>query len=475
MNRPAPLTVLIIAYWFPPLGGGGVPRAQKLVKYLPRYGIRPVVLTVSPPDYLPLDEGRFSDVPGHVPVYRVPHPRWHLALRSRLQSGRERGPKEADRAKEGGSSSASARALRNAAIALRSAFFIPEEEIVWYRGAVKAGLEAVRAHRVDLLFSTSGPVTDHLVARALQRRTHLPWVADFRDPWTQNMHFTTIPWRAALETAMERAVFRSATHITTVTEAFRRGFLALYPEAAIDVIYNGFDPEDVQYVRHLRESRPPDSDGVLTFAHTGILYEKRHPRAFFQALRALMDEGAIDARSLKLEFAGMFDPPGRDDNRRMIRTLGLETAFVDHGHLPYFEALSLLARATVLLIVGDLHPRAGDYIPGKLYDYMMVGRPIFALLRPGEAADIIRSLPHAYTAPPDDEALIRAELRRLIADWRRGAFPEALDVLGEAAFVRYRRDVQAEQFAELFHRLVKGDRPSGVYTASGVGDRKLQD
>ncbi|KWX07117.1 hypothetical protein TR75_03925, partial [Hydrogenibacillus schlegelii] len=82
-----PLGVLIISYLFPPVGGGGVPRAQKLVKYLPDFGIRPVVLAACPPPYLQRDESRLKDLPRHVPIYRVPHPRWHLALSGLFRGG----------------------------------------------------------------------------------------------------------------------------------------------------------------------------------------------------------------------------------------------------------------------------------------------------------------------------------------------------------------------------------------------------
>ncbi|MBE3563802.1 MAG: glycosyltransferase [Hydrogenibacillus schlegelii] len=481
-----PLGVLIISYLFPPVGGGGVPRAQKLVKYLPDFGIRPVVLAACPPPYLQRDESRLKDLPRHVPIYRVPHPRWHLALSGLFRGGaggkaapgdrpegsapegasggkpEGRTPPGTGRPAEAAPADGSAgpalprfirRWLRSAALSLREGLFIPDEEIVWARRAVRAGLSAVRTHRVDVLFSTSGPVTNHLVALLIRRKTGLPWVADFRDPWTDNMHFTALPWRAALERAMERAVFRAASRVTTVTQAFREGFLARYPDAAIDVIYNGFDPEDVLRLRaEAGDLRPPD--GVLRFAHAGIFYPKRHPRAFFQALHDLIADGRLRPEEVRLDFAGQFDPPGRDDNRRAAEALGLGDLVVDHGPLPYGTALRLLAASTVLLLVGDLDLRAGQYIPGKLFDYLAVGRPILALLRPGEAEAIVRRLPGAYVAPPDDGAAIRAVLERLVDDWRAGRLAAGIDVLREPAFEPYRRDRQAAAFAALFRQVV---------------------
>src|SRR5690606_3795818 len=120
--------------------------------------------------------------------------------------------------------------------------------------------------------------------------------------------------------------------------------------------------------------------------YTGIFYKERNPRLFLRAVRELIDEGKIDRSRLRLRFAGVFDYPGYTDNADCVRELGLEDCVEVLGHLPHRAALLQMKKADLLLLVGDTAPGSGDYIPGKLYEYMAVGRPILALCLPGESA-----------------------------------------------------------------------------------------
>lgn len=514
-HQPAvkPLTVLIVAYLFPPLAGGGIPRVQKLVKYLNRMGVHTIVLTVEPPPGMVEDPTLLNDIPAHTPISRVPLPRWMNAFlglwrrRSESEKGKQDGTHSVDaKLHETAQEHGQARSLnmkqgqtdqRNTVFRkgpqklkqsvqklvahalnwLRARIFVPDDEVVWVRGAVRAGMRVIERYPVDLIFSSSGPLSNHLVARALKRKTHLPWVADFRDPWTENMHRTSIRWRLALEKRMEKSVFEEADAITTVTESFAQDFKRLYPARDVHVIYNGFDPEDFMELK----GSPPNAP--LTFAYTGILYGKRHPRYFFQALKRLIDNGMIRPDDVRLEVAGVLDYPGRSENRDALIALGLETVVRDHGFLPHREALALLKTSHVLIVFGDQEATAGRYIPGKLFEYMAIGRPILGLLKPGEASRIIEQFALGVHADPSDVDEIEEALRHIVTLYRSGAllkdvahcsskdrfsaderlsaderFTSEACLALEDRLRRFRRDVQAEAFYALFQSVVGAKR-----------------
>lgn len=419
--------VLIIAYLFPPIGGGGVQRALKMAKYLGEFGWEPHVLTVEPEYHVSLDPSLLEQLPEGVHIHRCKE--WSLGRRAFLPAGAVAGSAAGGAkaaATVAGDSSAIGGSQASASVAARwkrklfpllkrikQAVLIPDDQILWYPNAVRTGLAVMETHGIDAVWSTSGPVTDHLVGLYLKRKTGKPWIADFRDPWTQNMHRTSIRWREWLEDRLERMVHREADVLLTVTHSFARNFRDKFAEEVrrIEVIHNGFDRADYEGLDDVTE--PFDPARPITFLYTGIFYNERNPRLFLRAVRELIDEGRIPADRIRLQFAGVFDYPGYTDNIDCVRELGLEDIVEVMGHLPHRKALEAMKRADVLVLVGDTAPGSGDYIPGKLYEYMAVARPILALSMPGESTRIIETYRLGVVADPTDLAEIKAAVMRL--------------------------------------------------------------
>ncbi len=226
--------LLMVACYFPPIGGGGVQRALKMAKYLPQFGWRPLVLAMDPVWHVSLDPTLLDQLPPEVVVHRVREWRPRVLAgpmaAAAPQAGRpgtaspgtgrpgataaaapaagERGAGRlpASGAEPGGWRSRFVQLMKRA----RMYVLIPDDRILWYVPAVREGRRMLARYGAQALLSTSGPYTDHLVGLALHRQVGLPWVADFRDPWTQNVHRSGIGWREALEERMERAVMREA-------------------------------------------------------------------------------------------------------------------------------------------------------------------------------------------------------------------------------------------------------------------------
>ncbi|MCK9910637.1 glycosyltransferase, partial [Microbacteriaceae bacterium K1510] len=251
---------------------------------------------------------------------------------------------------------------------------------------------------------TSGPVTNHLIAYQLAAQFGCKWVADFRDPWTQNMHQSGIPWRERLEERMEARVMAKADAITTVTATFAANFRKKHGSRIkrLELIYNGFDRADFANLTPAHTA-----PGKFHAVYAGILYQKRNPRLLLTAIRELIDEGKVNRSDLMLSFAGVFDYPGYSENRDCVQALGLQDIVRVLGNLPHKEALGMMKGADAQLLIGDVASDAGAYIPGKLYEYMGIGKPILALNKAGEATEIIEQFHLGQVADPEDKEAMK--------------------------------------------------------------------
>ncbi len=190
-------TVLIVAYYFPPSGGPGVQRVLKYVQYLQEFGWTPVVLTVTDGNFPARDESLLETIPKDVRVIRTdifePYDLY------RRLTGKSKGTAIDVNTirKEGAKISTSERLAEF----IRATIFIPDARIGWLRYAVDAGMKAIESMKIDAIYSSSPPYTCALIARALKRKSGLPWIAGFRDPWTG---FITTPKRWAVPAAIDR-------------------------------------------------------------------------------------------------------------------------------------------------------------------------------------------------------------------------------------------------------------------------------
>ncbi len=455
--------VLLICYGFPPIGGGGVPRPLKMAKYLGDFGWDVQVLTVDPQYHATLDPSLLKEVPQTVKIHRAKEfslrkaaaPRSTTAGAGQAAADRQQAAQETPTAP-----SASARLKKSAFRLLKKLkpyLLIPDDNILWYPEAVKLGREIMKREQIDVIFSTLGPATNHLVAYKLANEFGCKWVADYRDPWTQNMHRSGIAWRERLEERMEAKVMARADAVTTVTATFAENFRSKYGATIrrLELIYNGFDRADFAHLQPVSL----DAD-VFHAVYAGILYQKRNPRLLLQAVRELIDENKVDKRDIRFHFAGVFDYPGYSENRDCVAALGLESCVDTLGNLPHKQALSLMKAADALLLIGDVSADAGAYIPGKLYEYMGIGRPILALNMAGEATEIIERYELGQVCDPADKESIKRAYLALYQAWKEQRAQAADGQQGQARdeqfFERvkqYERRYQAGQLAALMDEL----------------------
>jgi glycosyltransferase involved in cell wall biosynthesis len=266
--------VLIIAYYWPPNAGVGVYRWLKFAKYLPQFGWQPVVYTPENPELQAVDEALQRDIPPEVEVIRAPITEpysWYKRFTGKKQDERlqtaflreEAGPTWKE----------------NIANWVRSNFFIPDARVWWVKPSVKRLEHYLKEHPVDVIVTTGSPHSLHLIGRELKRRTGIPWLADFRDPWTNVDYYGQLKltkWADRKQREMERAVLSEADQVLTVSWHWAEELKALGARQ-VEVITNGYDPDDLP-------TPPEPVDERWSLVHVGSITATRDVPELWRAL-----------------------------------------------------------------------------------------------------------------------------------------------------------------------------------------------
>jgi glycosyltransferase involved in cell wall biosynthesis len=399
---------LFVSYYFPPLGGVGAQRPLKFAKYLRQFGWNVDVLTVDPKIGLKLDPSLAKDVPAETLV------RAAATAETRFM-GLDRLP----------------------LLKYWRLLLWPDAAALWKPHAVRLGLEMARERSYDLIFSSAPPYSVHLIAETLQRELALPWVADFRDPWSQNRSLHRVqPWRRTWDRRAETRILAKADHVLTVTEAMRKDLLrdfALAPER-VTAITNGFDPEEFP-------PAPPPQNETMTLLFTGSAYGEYNPMALLEGLDRFAKQNP-EAR-FRLRMIGAVSAWMRAHHGDSPFAFPIE--FMDF--IPHAEIPRQLQAADLLLLSYPSWMMAG--IPVKLFEYMASGRPVLGLFPAGaEAEQVIRETQCGIAVnDPDHVAEAFTRCYRL---WQEG---EPLSQPLPDRIARYDRRLQAQALAEVFDRI----------------------
>ena len=315
----------------------------------------------------------------------------------------------------------------------------PDRWSSWWPAAVVQGMRLIRRHQVCAIWSTYPIMTAHCIARTLSRITGLPWVADFRDPVASSVEAEN-PYAVASQQRWERRVLQDASRVVVTTPGALRAFAGSYPaahaEGRLAVIENGYD--EIAF-KGLPE--PPSQPGrPLVLVHSGLLYaDGRNPAPFFAALARLQANGTLGAADVHVVLRAS---GSEATYTREIERLGLGEMVTLAPPASNREALEEQARADALLLFQG--PRFDRQIPAKLYEYLRIGRPIFALVgEHGDTAAVLRSTDSAEPVPIDDVDAIATRLPAFVRAVREGRAP----VARRQAVMGYARSAGAARLA----------------------------
>ncbi len=427
------LSVLVVSYAFPPVGGAGVQRVLKLVKYLPEHGVTPSVLTVDNPSVPVRDASLERDVPPGTAIVRARTLEPGYALKAQAWQARAEGETRRP---------AMARARARAAT-LGRILLVPDPQVLWLPGAAPAlARRLVAGPRDDVVFISGPPFSAFLLGALARLRPGTALVLDYRDEWTTTERYEmSSPAAARVNARLERALVAAAHAITTATEAFRRRLCERFPfldPERVRAIENGFDPEDFP------DALPalPRDRFVMTYA--GTVFRLTSARALLEAVRRLHAHDPRLARLLDLRFVG-----------RVVETeagsfAGMDSLGVTQlGYLEHRRVLAELARSHQTLCILDDADGAERIYPAKIFELMRLGRPCLVLAPDGALAELVREHRVGEVIPPRDVAAIERRLAGDLAAFRDGTYVSTAAPTGVERFDRRR---QAGEFAEVFRQ-----------------------
>ena len=399
--------VLVVAYYFPPMGGSGVQRVAKLVKYLPRHGWAPEVLTAEPGGYLAFDASLLDEIEAAgVPIHRTSSWDPTRLFRRRQATGL---PRED---------------VRRRVSEWSQYVFVPDNKIGWAPHALRRGRQLLAARPFDAIFASAPPYTALLVAARLSRTSGLPLVTDFRDDWLGNpRHVYPTSMHRALHRWLERYVLRSSSEVLTINP-FIQARLQERARAAdvrvpVQVLPQGFDPADFDRAStsHLLEGGGKKKMRLL---YSGLFYDAQTPDFFLRGLAGFLARRPEARRQVEAAFVGLVP----EASQRLADRLGLGEVMSYRGYLPHHEAVAHLLASDVLWMTVGERPGAEGISTGKLFEYIGTQKPILALVPPGVAEQAIEPYGAARVVRPTDARAIADALEAFFDAWRTGALPQ---------------------------------------------------
>ncbi|RMB57567.1 glycosyl transferase family 1 [Dokdonia sinensis] len=354
---------LIICYYWPPAGGPGVQRWLKFVKYLPEFGIEPVVFIPENPSYPLVDETLVNEVTQGITIIKHPITEpygWASKLSRKQTKSISSGiiPKERKQS-----------FLQKAMLYIRGNFFVPDARILWVKPSVRFLRKYISDNSIETIITTGPPHSLHLIGLGLKKEfPEMQWITDFRDPWTTIGYHDKLKMTTntkAKHKRLEQEVLQMADKVIVTSPSTAREFEAI-TQKPIHVITNGFDDEGIPEV---------PVDDTFTISHVGSLLSDRNPKSLWKAIAQLKEEYSAFAKALKIKLAGKVSQEVIDS----IATQGLAENLEVLGYVSHKEALILQRQASILLLIEIDATITKGIIAGKLFEYLASRRPILAV------------------------------------------------------------------------------------------------
>jgi len=400
--------VLVIAYYWPPSAGSGVQRWLKFVKYLREYGWEPVVYTPENPDFDLKDERLAAEIPEGVQIIRRPifEP---FQLYSKL-TGQQAGA-QVNPVMKGGKKDSNWKS--RLALWIRANVFIPDSRMFWIRPSVRFLSDWLQHNKVDAIVSTGPPHSMHLIALGIKEKTGLPWLADFRDPWTKIDFFHELalePWAEEKHRRLERQVLRKADSVVVVGNQMKADFDSM-GFRHVEVVTNGYDPADIDL------SQPHQPDPAFSILHIGMLGKARSHAIFWEGLSRLREENPGLKKDLIVRIYGVTDPWVMSQIEHFEDQSWIQFL----PYIPHEEVIRVQREAAVLLLSINDVPMAKGIITGKIFEYLAIGNPVLCIGPPdGDAAAIIREANAGPIVGFQDEEGFRKAVLSLYENWKSG-------------------------------------------------------
>lgn len=365
--------LLIITYYFPPAGGPGVQRWLKFVKYLPEFGVQPIVYVPENPTYPIVDEGLVNEVSDQVIVIKnkIIEPYQLASFFSKNKTKKIASGIFPNKKKQS--------FLDKVFLWIRGNLFIPDARVLWVKPSVSFLEKYIVENNIDTIVTSGPPHSLHLIGLELKQKLNIKWFADFRDPWTTIGYHKSLrlsSYAAKKHKKLEHQVLNTADTILVTSKTTKVEFQEITTKP-IEVITNGYDVENVD---------KQTLDTKFTLAHIGSFLSERNPLFLWECLIELLQEIPEFKQHLEIKLIGAVS----QEVLETITKFKLNDYLNNLGYVSHNEAIAHQKKSQVLLLIEINSEDTKSIIPGKLFEYMVSNRPIIAIGPKGsDFSDII--------------------------------------------------------------------------------------
>lgn len=386
--------VLVISYYFPPMGLSGVQRTLKFVKYLPQYGWEPVVLTTNLSQFYAFDETLINELHEDIKIYRSDDNKENKKQKIKKFPSY---------------------LYQKLGRSLLQTIYLPDSKKPWLKHALKKGEQIINENKIDVIFATAPPYTDFLVALELAKKYDIPFIIDYRDIWIDNpFHFFATPFHKIYSGKLEKNILYRAERVVVTTRYTKELLLKRYgflSHNEVDIVHQGYDAEDFKNFEKIK----PDPDKFV-ITHSGLFQDNRTPKYMLKAISMFFKNRPEAAEHTELRFIGIM----RKKHLRYIKKYGLIKNTKCTGYLPHNEVIRNLMESDLLWFMLNDNVRS----PGKLYEYFASKKPILACLPEGIIKNQVEQYKASFVTEAKDTKSITKELLRVYDLWKKNLLPQ---------------------------------------------------
>ena len=394
--------ILIITYYWPPAGGPGVQRILKFVKYLRDFGWQPILVTPKDGTYPSRDESLEADIPEDVEVIKTAtfEP---FAIYNALMGKKNK--KEMSIGLIGLNDKSWKTRVTNF---IRANYFIPDARKGWNKYAYKAAKAIIENEKIEAVLTSGPPQSTHLIGLKLKNKFKLPWVADFRDPWTNvfyNHFFPRTNSTIKKDYSLESKVLTTSDGILTATQGIADEFSDR--QSRYEIIHNGFDENDIKSYSKTKSEK-------FTLVYTGNFKPNQDLPTLWKVLEELQKESKINDSNFALKFIGKMDP----GVKQTLQQSPISTLVAFGEYVPHQEAVLQMQQASMLLFVVPNEKNNALIITGKLFEYLASLTPLLSIgPKKGNADQILNNVGRDAIIDYDDFERLKSAIEHHIDHW----------------------------------------------------------
>lgn len=424
--------VLVIAYYYPPLGLSGVQRTLKFTKYMKKFDWHPTVITTGQVAYYAHDLSLLKEAEeAGINIIRTEAFDVNSVLGKQYKTVNM--PSEF---------------IRKLFSKISKTLFIPDNKKSWAKKVYKISKEILRKEKYDIIYTTLPPFSSFIYASKLKKEFNIPLIVDYRDLWFGNhFAFYPSPYHKYKHKKLEYKALRLADKVIVINRRIKEKLLLTYPFLSfkdVSIIPHGYDPADYEVSEEKIEA---PTKMRLTYA--GIFYENITPEYFLKAFKQLSIERPDIAANIELEFIGYL----RKENKKLIKELMIDEFIRDQGYLDHKETVRRLKRSDVLWMMIGKTSNADTISTGKLYEYFGSRKPILGCVIDGAAKTALGEYGASFISSPNDIQ----EIKDILISIHELFINKKLPQPNEEFILKHDRILLTEQLIKIFQFYLKAE------------------